>query len=93
LTELNELVYLDISDDKEDSHLYDILTPGARFKVSALLQRHDSLPKLHSFDISGEARRTFNIEQGLISSLKLCLWDVGIFFRKLKCTIIMYRYV
>ena len=54
LTELKELVYLDISDDKEDGQLYDLLTPVARFKVSALLQRHDSLPKLHSFDISGQ---------------------------------------
>jgi hypothetical protein len=55
LTELSELVYLDISDDKEESQLYDILTPGSRFKVSALLQRPLSLPKLHSFDISGES--------------------------------------
>ncbi len=55
LIELSELVYLDISDDKEESQLYDILTPGSRFKVSALLQRPLSLPKLHSFDISGES--------------------------------------
>jgi hypothetical protein len=56
LTELHELVHLDISDDKEESQLYDILTPGARFKVSALLQKYESLPKLHSFDISGTYR-------------------------------------
>ena len=56
MTELNELVHLDISDDKEESQLYDILTPGARFKVSALLQKYESLPNLHSFDISGQGQ-------------------------------------
>ena len=54
LSELTELVHLDISDDKDDHPPFDILAPGAKFKISALLQRIDSLPKLHSFDISGK---------------------------------------
>ena len=53
LSELTELVHLDISDDKDDHPPFDILAPGAKFKISTLLQKLDSLPKLHSFDISG----------------------------------------
>ena len=53
LGELTELVHLDISDDKDDHPPFDILAPGAKFKISTLLQKVNSLPKLHSFDISG----------------------------------------
>jgi len=54
LTELTELVHLDISDDKDDHPPFDIMAPGAKFKISSLLLKTDSLPKLHSFDISGK---------------------------------------
>jgi len=56
LGELTELVHLDISDDKDDHPHppFDILAPGAKFKISTLLQKLNTLPNLHSFDISGK---------------------------------------
>ena len=53
LCELHQLVHLDLSDDKEDQQQFEVMSPGAKFKISALLQRSESLPKLHSLDISG----------------------------------------
>ena len=53
LCELQQLVHLDLSDDKEDGQQFEVMSPGAKFKISALLQRTESLPKLHSLDISG----------------------------------------
>merc|ERR1719193_1549766 len=54
LGDLTELVHLDISDDKDDHPPFDILAPGAKFKISTLLQKINTLPNLHSFDISGK---------------------------------------
>ena len=53
ICELQQLVHLDLSDDKEDGQQFEVMSPGAKFKISALLQRTESLPKLHSLDISG----------------------------------------
>lgn len=54
LGDLTELRNLDISDDKEDHAPFDLLAPGARFRVASLLQRPRTLPKLQQFDISGK---------------------------------------
>ena len=56
LCDLTELVHLDLSDDPQDTPdtaSVDILSPAAKFRVSTLLQKTESLPKLHSLDISG----------------------------------------
>ena len=53
LCELHQLVHLDLSDDKEDQQQFEVMTTGAKFKISALLQKTESLPRLHSLDISG----------------------------------------
>ena len=52
LCDLRELVHLDLSDDKEDNP--HAAYPADKFKISALLQKTSSLPKLHSLDISGK---------------------------------------
>ena len=57
LGDLTELVHLDISDDKDDHPPFDILAPGAKFKISTLLQKINTLPNLHSFDISGKCEK------------------------------------
>ena len=52
-----ELIHLDLSDDPmdgPDQASVDLLSPAAKFKISVLLQKTESLPKLHSLDISGE---------------------------------------
>jgi len=54
LTELTELVHLDISDDKEENAPFDMLAPGARFRVSSLLSQPSCLPKLQALDLSGK---------------------------------------
>jgi len=57
LCDLKELIHLDISDDPPDATdhaTFDLLSSAAKFKISALLQKTDSLPKLHSLDISGK---------------------------------------
>ena len=53
LCELGELLHLDISDDRETDTPH-AAYPADKFKVSALLQRTHSLPKLASLDISGK---------------------------------------
>ena len=57
LGDLTELIHLDISDDKDDHPPFDILAPGAKFKISTLLQKMNTLPNLHSFDISGKSKK------------------------------------
>jgi len=54
LADLAELRNLDISDDKEEHAPFDMLSPGARFRVASLLQKTAVLPKLQHFDISGK---------------------------------------
>jgi len=52
LSDLRELVHLDLSDDKEDNP--HAAYPADKFKISALLQKTSTLQKLHSLDISGK---------------------------------------
>jgi len=66
LVELSELIHLDVSDNKEDQPTLDVLTPGARFNISSLLEKFSCLPKLSSFDISGK-------EEIVLSDLTLFL--------------------
>ena len=58
LADLAELRNLDISDDKEEHAPFDMLSPGARFRVASLLQKTAVLPKLQHFDISGKEVRS-----------------------------------
>ena len=58
LADLAELRNLDISDDKEDHAPFDMLAPGARFRIASLLQKTAVLPKLQHFDISGKEVRS-----------------------------------
>ena len=52
LSDLRELVHLDLSDDKEDNP--HAAYPADKIKISALLQKTSTLQKLHSLDISGK---------------------------------------
>jgi len=54
LIELTELLHLDVSDNKEENPPFDMLSPGARFRISSLLENYSCLPKLNSIDISGK---------------------------------------
>ena len=53
LSGLTGLVHLDVSDDTDTREPCDILSSGARFKISKLLRKYESLPNLYSMDISG----------------------------------------
>jgi len=85
LCELQELIHLDLSDDPldgPDQASVDLLSPAAKFKISVLLQKTESLPKLHSLDISGKVEIQISelspwiFSHGQLSFLGLVLTDV-----------------
>ena len=57
LCDLRELVHLDLSDDAPQQEQFNLMSSGAaKFKISTLLKKTESLPKLHSLDISGDVK-------------------------------------
>jgi hypothetical protein len=53
LSDMKQLLHLDISDEHDGNHPLDVIAPGARIKTEDLLRKQNSTPKIVSLDLSG----------------------------------------